>query len=190
MLSRAGHRSTVVLSSISLSLRFRNEIEWLRRILPRGFSKLPKRALIPQMRNNFHFGELRSCFCCLVRKLMVARVLRLRMSVIRAKETPVCGNFFCYLGTGGSSTPLSSASTAQAHRLSLRIAAMPMPKRPLSLRSRNEIDELLFAVHVELPIDIAPMSDGGSFRYNQFFLNACEGVALRKNDENLEFSRG
>ena len=67
---------------------------------------------------------------------------------------------------------------------------MPMPKRPLSLRSRNEIDELLFAVHVELPIDIAPMSDGGSFRYNQFFLNACEGVALRKNDENLEFSRG
>ena len=142
------------------------------------------------MRNNFHFGELRSCFCCLVRKLMVARVLRLRMSVIRAKETPVCGNFFCYLGTGGSSTPLSSASTAQAHRLSLRIAAMPMPKRLLSLRGRNEIDELLFAVHVELPIDIAPVGDGRSFRYYQFFLSAREGVALRKNDENIEFSRG
>jgi len=71
--------------SISLSLRSRNEIEWLRRILPRGFSKLPKHAHIPQMRNNFHFGELCSCFCCLACKLMVARVLRLRMSVIREK---------------------------------------------------------------------------------------------------------
>lgn len=60
----------------------------------------------------------------------------------------------------------------------------------LSLRGRNEIDELLFAVHVELPIDIAPVGDGRSFRYYQFFLNAREGVALRKNDENLEFSRG
>lgn len=67
---------------------------------------------------------------------------------------------------------------------------VPVVAISLSLRSHNEIDELLFAVHVELPIDIAPVGDGGSFRYNQFFLNAREGVALRKNDENLEFSGG
>lgn len=67
---------------------------------------------------------------------------------------------------------------------------MPMPKRPLSLRSRNEIDELLFAVHVELPIDIASVGDGRSFRYYQFLLNACEGVSLGKNDQNLKLSRG
>ena len=65
----------------------------------------------------------------------------------------------------------------------------PVVAISLSLRGRNEIDELLFAVHVELPIDIAPVGDGRSFRYYQFFLNAREGVALRKNDENLEFSR-
>ena len=66
----------------------------------------------------------------------------------------------------------------------------PVVAISLSLRGRNEIDELLFAVHVELPIDIAPVGDGRSFRYYQFFLNAREGIALRKNDENLEFSRG
>lgn len=60
----------------------------------------------------------------------------------------------------------------------------------LSLRGCNEIDELLFAVHVELSIDIAPVGDGRSFRYHQFFLNAREGVSLRKNDQNLKFSRG
>ena len=54
----------------------------------------------------------------------------------------------------------------------------PVVAISLSLRSRNEIDELLFAVHVELPIDIAPVGDGRSFRYYQFFLNAREGVAL------------
>ena len=69
---------------------------------------------------------------------------------------------------------------------SIAPAAASLP----SLRGRNEIDELLFAVHVELSIDIAPVGDGRSFRYHQFFLNARESVALRKNDENLEFSRG
>lgn len=66
----------------------------------------------------------------------------------------------------------------------------PVVASSLSLRGCNEIDELLLAVYVELSIDIAPVGDGRSFRYHQFFLNAREGVALRKNDENLEFSRG
>lgn len=66
----------------------------------------------------------------------------------------------------------------------------PVVAISLSLRGRNEIDELLFAVHVELPIDIAPVGDGRSFRYYQFFLNAREGVSLGKNDQNLKFSRG
>lgn len=111
-----------------------DELEWLRRILPRSCSKPPKRDPIPQIRKKFILGnriaQPLSCvhvrFCCLACKLMVARIVRLRMSVIREKR----------------------------HQ---------PPTNPLSLRARNEIDELLLAVHVELPIDIAPMGDGRSF---------------------------
>ena len=34
-----------------------DELEWLRRILPRSCSKPPKRAPIPQIRKKIHFGE-------------------------------------------------------------------------------------------------------------------------------------
>ena len=54
----------------------------------------------------------------------------------------------------------------------------------------HEVDDLLLAVHVELPIDIAPMGDGRSFRYHQFLLNAREGVSLGQNNENLKLPRG
>lgn len=138
-----------------------DELEWLRRILPRSCSKPPKRDPIPQIRKKFILGnriaQPLSCvhvrFCCLACKLMVARIVRLRMSVIREKR----------------------------HQ---------PPTNPLSLRARNEIDELLLAVHVELPIDIAPMGDGRSFRYHQFLLNAREGVSLGQNNENLKLPRG
>lgn len=88
MLSKTGHRSTLVCPPHLTSLRSCNEIEWLCRILPRGFSRLPKHALIPQIRKNFNFGELYFYFCCLACKLMVARVLLLRMSAIRGKGRP------------------------------------------------------------------------------------------------------
>ena len=70
------------------------------------------------------------------------------------------------------------------------VSVAPVAASPLLLRGRNEINELLLAVHVEFPIDIAPVGDGRSFRYHQFLLNARESVSLGKNDENLEFPWG
>lgn len=67
---------------------------------------------------------------------MVARVLLLRMSVIRGKEAPVVAI-------------------------------------SLSLRGRNEINELLFAVHVELPIDIAPCPYARVLIRDILFLGRC-----------------
>lgn len=67
---------------------------------------------------------------------MVARVLHLRMSVIREKR----------------------------HQ---------PPFISLSLRGRNEIDELLLVVHVELPMDIAPCPYARVLIRDTSFLGRC-----------------
>ena len=152
MLSRAGHRLTVVCPPSHCRYDPATKSNGCAESCREASRSCRSTLSFPKF-EKFNFGELYFYFCCLACKLMVARVLRLRMSAIRGKR----------------------------HQ---------PPSISLSLRGRNEIDELLFAVHVELSIDIAPVGDGRSFRYYQFFLNAREGVALRKNDENLEFSRG
>lgn len=50
----------------------------------------------------------------------------------------------------------------------------PVVAIPLSLWGRNEIDELLlFAVHVELPMDIAPCPYARVLRRDTSFLGRC-----------------
>lgn len=136
MLSRAGHRSTVVCVPAPCCYELATKSNGCAESCREASRSCRSMLLFLKCEIIFIFGELCSCFCCLACKLMVARVLLLRMSAIQGK---------------GHQPPSIS----------------------LSLRGRNEIDEPLFAVHVELPIDIAPCPYARVLMRDTSFLGQC-----------------